>query len=937
MRRLSPAPGARAAGLLSASLLALLIEPALADGPASDIGEVIVTGSRIPTDVLTSIAPVITLERAEIERGNPVSIGQVLQSLPISTGSPLNTNVNNDGDGSTRVDLRGLGPARTLVLLNGRRLPNGGIGADASVDLDSLPLSMVERAEVLTSGASAIYGADAVAGVINVITRQHFSGLTLEANQSLTSYRDGPITQVQALAGVGDSDAAHGMLGADYTRQSGVTFDRRPYSAQPLTIRDDSGTPQYFGSPTTAYGPFRVPGRNALGLAPGRYVLLPGKPGHSAADYTPLSPALTFNFQPYNYAQTPNERTSAWLQGSIPAGDAATAFAEGLWTLRKSSQRLAPTPYSTDTDFSPQLADGSFGIPATNYYNPFRVDLPLVRRRFVELDDRGYEENVRMWRALTGVRGMAGGWHWEASASYATSTAVTHETGLLSIERLLPAIGPSGPDASGRIVCGAPDAAGIVPASNIIASCVPVNLFGGAGTITPDQLANLEAPLRDTGSNSQRILDANAAGAWGSLNGRPIEWALGTTYRREAGRYDFDPLRASGIAGSPLQADVPGGSFNAREVYAEMRAPLLHDIRFAQRVDMSAGVRTSHFSDFGGHTAWQGGIRWQVVAPLSVRVSYAEVFRAPSIAELYEAQVRALDATTLDPCGNEPSAAVRVNCAAHGVPGGSYTQPVDGALVTLAGGNPHLGPERGTSFDTGIDAHWGSAVRTRASVDFFRTAMKGFISPASADTLLSECEEENLAPACSHIERNADGSLARVVVTKQNFGRAMVRGLDMSLTTDVPTHVGQFQGGLLTTYLARRDAQPFEGSLVIHEAGSLDTGNLRAYPHWRALAHVAWERGAWQVTYALQYIGSYTEEVPLDDSITYRHGIAAVTYQDVECAYELAANARLRFGIDNLTGKDPPFVANSSAGNTDAASYRLLGRTFFAEVRVQFH
>ena len=151
------------------------------------------------------------------------------------------------------------------------------------------------------------------------------------------------------------------------------------------------------------------------------------------------------------------------------------------------------------------------------------------------------------------------------------------------------------------------------------------------------------------------------------------------------------------------------------------------------------------------------------------------------------------------------------------------------------------------------------------------------------------------------------------------------------------TRVGQFQGGLLTTYLARRDAQPFEGSLVIHEAGSFDTDNLRAYPHWRALAHVGWERGAWQVTYALQYIGSYTEDVPLDDSITYRHGIAAVVYQDVECGYALAANARLRFGVDNVTGKDPPFVDNNSAGNTDAASYRLLGRTYFAGVRVQFH
>jgi iron complex outermembrane receptor protein len=924
-------------GVLSASLLAAFIEPARADPAAAEIGEVFVTGSRIPADVLTSIAPVIMLERADIEPGNPASLGQVLQSLPVSTGSPSNTNVNNGGDGSTRVDLRGLGPARTLVLLNGRRLPNGGIGADASVDLDSLPLSMVERTEVLTNGASAIYGADAVAGVVNVITRHDFSGIALEAHQALASHGDGPITQLQVLGGSSGPDGAQGMAGLDYTRQNGVTFDRRRYSAQPLAILDDSGTPQFFGSLTSAYGPIRVPEGNALGLGPGRYLLIAGRSGRSAADYTPLSPAGTFNFEPYNYAQTPNERASAWLQGTMPARDGVTAFAEGLWSLRRSSQRLAPTPYSTDTDFSPPLADGSFGIPATNYYNPFGIDLPLVRRRFVELDDRGYDEDVRMWRALAGVRSTAYGWRWEVSASYAMSTAVTRESGVISIARLLPAIGPSGPDGSGRIVCGARDTTGVVTATNVIAGCVPVDLFGGPGTITPEQLANLQAPLRDRGSNSQHIVDANAAGTWGSLNGRPIEWALGATYRREAGRYDFDPLRGAGVAGSALQADVPGGSFNVREVYAETRATLLHDIPLLQRLDVSTGARTSHFSDFGSHTAWQSGLRWQVAGPLSIRASYAQVFRAPSIAELYQAQVRAPDATTPDPCGNEPGATVRLNCAAHGVPGGSYVQPVDGAFLTLAGGNPHLGPERGASFDTGINAHWGNAVRARASIDFFRTAMKGFISPASAGTLLSECEQENLPAACRHVERNQDGSLARVVVTNQNFGQARVRGLDLSLTADVPSSLGEFQGRLLATYLARRDAQPFDGSIVIHQAGSFDTDNFRAYPHWRALAHVGWVRGPWRLTYRLQYIGSFTEAVPLDEFITYRHGIAAVVYHDLECGYLLAANTQLRFGVDDVTGKDPPFVANNSGGNTDSASYRLLGRTYFAQVRVQFH
>src|SRR5882724_6924134 len=221
------------------------------------------------------------------------------------------------------------------------------------------------------------------------------------------------------------------MLGLDYTKQAGVTLDGRAYSAEPLQILDDSGVPEYFGSGATAYGPFYVPPGNVLGLSPGRYALNPGAAGHSPNDYHSFTFADTFNYEPYNYSQTPNERTSVWMQGFLPLRGAATAFVEGLWSYRKSSQRLAPSLYGTDFDGAPELADGSTGIPANSYYNPFGVDLPrVVRRRFVEIDDRGYAENVQMWRTLAGLRDTVGTWHWEVAAGYSTSQAVTRETGL---------------------------------------------------------------------------------------------------------------------------------------------------------------------------------------------------------------------------------------------------------------------------------------------------------------------------------------------------------------------------------------------------------------------------------------------------------------------------------------------------------------------------
>lgn len=223
MRNVRWRPGTTELRAGCAALL-LTLPPALAQAasPAESdaLATVVVTGSRIRGDTSESSGPVTVLTKEQLTRGGNDSLGKVLQTLPYNTGSPPNTNVNGLGDGSTRIDLRGLQPQRTVTLLNGRRLPNGGIGADSSVDIDSLPLSMIDRVEVLTTGASAVYGADAIGGVVNVITRSYFRGVELGLQRSETSRGDGTITRAQALVG-GDVGQGHWMVGADYVDQEG--------------------------------------------------------------------------------------------------------------------------------------------------------------------------------------------------------------------------------------------------------------------------------------------------------------------------------------------------------------------------------------------------------------------------------------------------------------------------------------------------------------------------------------------------------------------------------------------------------------------------------------------------------------------------------------------------------------------------------------------
>jgi iron complex outermembrane receptor protein len=221
--------------------------------------------------------------------------------------------VNALADGSTRIDLRGLQPQRTLTLLNGRRVSNGGIGADASVDFDSLPLSMIDRVEVLTTGASAVYGADAIGGVVNVITRSQFKGVEVGLQRSETSRGDGTITRAQALVG-GVVAQGSWMLGADYVDQKGVSMAAREYSAVPLRAASVDGARVPDGSVVIPDGIFEIPDGNALGLPSGLYTRVPGAAGQAASDWRPYDDE-TFNFAPYTYLQTPNERGSLWLLG----------------------------------------------------------------------------------------------------------------------------------------------------------------------------------------------------------------------------------------------------------------------------------------------------------------------------------------------------------------------------------------------------------------------------------------------------------------------------------------------------------------------------------------------------------------------------------------------------------------------------------------------
>jgi iron complex outermembrane receptor protein len=898
--------------------LLVTLPPALAQAaePAEidPIQTVVVTGSRIRSEPGESTGPVTVLTEDQLTRGGNDSLGKVLQTLPYNTGSPTNTNVNGGGDGSTRIDLRGLEPQRTVTLLNGRRVPNGGIGADASVDIDSLPLSMIDRVEVLTTGASAVYGADAIGGVVNVITRSNFKGVELGLQRSETARGDGAITRAQALVG-GDIGQGSWMLGADYVDQKGVSMAAREYSAIPLAIAGADGARVFFGSSFIPDGIFEVPDGNALGLPPGDYTRVPGAIGQTAGDWRPYGDER-FNFAPYTYLQTPNQRGSLWLLGNQPLSGGVELFFEGLFSRRESSQNLAPAPFGIEN-----------GVPSNNYYNPFGVDVPSGLRRLIELDSRSFSQRVEMWRALAGVRGEVGEWTWEVSAATSESDAVTRENGLPLAEPLLTGLGPSGRDASGRIVCGTPDpATGIVPASAVIEGCVPINLFGGAGSITQEQLDYMAGPLRDEGYNTQRLANISLEGAWGRTPAGEILWAFGGEFRRDSGAYQYDPQRVGGTVGIPLTADIPGGSFEAREGYAEVRLPLLDKPGGWGKLGATLGGRLSDFSTFGTHTTWHAGLRWDLSSAWAVRANYATLFRAPALNELYQAQVSENSFQSVDPCGTSPTPEQQANCAANGVPGGSYVQSLDDTYLLYAGGNTDLEPEDGYSFDAGVEFRSTGSAVWQASVDLFQTRLDGFVEDPGDDVILSECAASGSALACGKIQRFADGSIRSVDTRLSNYGRVTVEGIDLGARLDFETRAGDFSLHALVTNLLTHDVQVFEGSETLERLGRANFGFV--LPEWRGLGGVSWSRDAWLASYALQWIGPYVHCTFTLEGDPYCGDVSAVFYHDVDASYQWGG-ITIRAGVNNLTDEDPPYTGGDA--NTNAATYRLLGRTYFVQ------
>lgn len=944
--------------LLGLAIAQCLAGEAAAQDPAAvpagervaQLEEVVVVGSRIRrVDVETS-QPVFVLEQEQLLRTGLASVGDILQDLTVH-GAALNTTVNNGGDGRTLVDLRNLGPNRTLVLVNGRRWNSG---LDGGVDLNSIPLSIVERIEVLKDGASAIYGSDAIAGVVNITTKSGFVGAQARAWLGEYDAGDGRMESYDFTLGAA-SDRADVAFNVAYVKQEPVYAGDREISAVPIyglppndgragaSQSSPDGRYSFGPAGNCAYDPAGVypggPGCNGRG----------GRPPTTRNRYDPATGAypvanpLTdgYNFAPENYLQTPQERTSLYAQGRYQLTETIAASTEAFYNQRESSQLLAPSPFTLSTNFGPPF---NLVVPADHVYNPFGQPVSFISLR-PGGQSRRFSQDVDTLRIGGGLTGELAlfdrSYAWDLNAVYASQEQAALSGGQLSGTRLAQALGPSFRDAAGTPRCGTPAAP--------IEGCVPFDAFHGAEAFTPDMLSYLYFVAQDQTQLELWDYSANLTGDLVDLWAGPLAFAAGYEYRRNYGEFTPDALLLSGGSLSGGAVGASSGLTTVDEFYAEFTLPLLVDRPGAEVFEVNAAMRYSDYNTFGETTNFKGGLRWKPVADLLLRGNYAEGFRAPTLDELYAPISEFIGDTASEPCvaGNEPTSVA--GCIADGVPGGSY-EPERFVYSAIDGGNAALQPETATDKSLGVVWSPRGIAGLDIALDWYRIEIENAITRTNSDFLLQTCVLQQVPEACARTARDpATGELLLVDARALNSGTLEVEGYDLTVRYAFDTRAGRFSLLWDNAYYAEYLVEVPRGAPPLSVPGNYFTFE----PGWRLRSNLdfTWQRGDWEATLGTRYYpgldeGCFLNPVyrsecssPEVQSPVYfgapENRIDARWYFDLQGAWSTPWNGQVRAGVQNLFDEDPP-VSYSAFANSFDPQYPIPGRFWYLSYTQSF-
>ena len=1006
--------GARASRLLLALLLATLPAAAVRAqeqapaAPVAEVAEVVVTGSRIAAPNLESTSPVQVVTAEEIRLGGKTDIIDVLNQLPqnfqnASTDFSNTSNGLATPGGLTTADLRGLGPQRTLVLVNGRRLgtgdPNTG-NPNPAPDLDQIPVALIERVDVVTGGASAVYGSDAIAGVVNFIMRRNFQGLEIDGQlgENWHYNQEKGLQALQAQAGYdvtsgtrhdGRTRALNVLMGTNFADGNGnVTAYLTYLKADPVTSGDrDFGACQL--NPNTTFTDYVCGGSSSSNLFTSP---LDGK------DYTVVGnqllpwpqagsvPPAYFNSQSYIYMSRGDERYTAGFLAHLEINPYLKPYAEFGYMNDKTQIAIAPSGLFQGNPTDP---NGNFNVNCSNPLlsaqeaailctpaqiaadkaNPGSVSANVnIGRRNIEGGGRVSFWEHNNYRAVLGLQGNFGpAWDYDAYGQYYYTTLFNSNSNYLNFAAVNQALQVTGTAASPVCISGPP--------------CVPWNIFNEGG-VSAEQLAPMYTTGTAYGSITQRIVHADLTGDLGHYGVRlptateGLHVNVGAEHRNE--HLDFAPDSAelsgllSGFGGAAVAID---NGYSVSEGFLEARVPLVQNRTGVRDLIFDAGYRRSDYSTAGVTNTYKFELQYAPSTDLRFRGAYQRAVRAPNIIELFSPQQFSLISPPgVDPCAKTidpatgtiiPATASLTECERTGVTPAQYgnggstnkiKQCVANQCGQVLGGNPELKPEIADSYTLGVTLTPGFLTNFTGSIDYYRIVISQEIGTVGASIILQNCLQTGDPVYCSQIVRDSGGSITGASIatggyikqTGVNIGAAAVKGIDLQGNYRWPlARSGALLLSLNGAYQLSNTTTPLPGAHTYDCVGLYGATCLTINPRWRHNLRFTWQ-SPWNVQ--LSALWRYIGPVDLDSNTsdpTLGNGkyralnarLPSISYLDLSGVWEVNRHLELRAGVNNVLDKDPPIVTQDivPSGSPNAyPTYDTLGRQLFVAFTATF-
>ncbi len=988
--------------LLATTLLVGVAAPAMAQAPATpapaatpaeaDDTAIIVTGSRISRPDLTVASPVNVIGQQEIQLKQNVSAEELIRDVPGLRPS-IGAGVNNGTDGSSRVDLRGIGPERTLVLLDGKRIVP--FGLDGFTDLNTIPTALVDRVDVVTGGASSVYGADAVAGVVNFVLKRNFSGIEASGSYRITGKGDAKGLKADVLIGANlDDGRGNVVLGIGYTKVDQLNQNERSFGLAALNTVNGIPQGSQTSVPSFLLGPSVAGATGPLGSV---YDVTLGR-------FRTATDPDTYNFNPDNLYQTPLERYNIFAQGRYQISSAFEAYVQGMFTRNVVANSAAPSgtftnPYSLPLS-NPYLnaaaraqlcgASGATftsgtGIrtttgltaaqcaaagAASSVTSPDYQEVAVtLARRFVEYGPRFQSFESNQFQVLVGMRGdITPTLKYDLSAQYGETLQNQSRLNWGSYSRVQQAL----------------RATNVSTCTNTANGCVPINLFGSAGSITPQMISFFALDAFIKRVVKQTVVTGSVSGDLFGITSpfgtNPVAFSVGAEYRKLSSSAQPDQASSiqSEVLGTGARVPTDFGQYNVKEAFGELIIPLVEDKPFFHKLTVEGGIRFSDYSTTGPSTTWKAGGTWEPVEGLRLRGMYQRAVRSPNINELFSAPVTGLSNQTVDPCqGTLPvgNAALTALCVGTGAPAtsiGFIASPSAGQINATTAGNRRLDVEKANSLTLGVVVAPPQIRGLSLTVDYFRIKVDSAITQPTQGDILNGCYSTALNPSqtinafCRLIGRNpingglnGAGETLGVVLGFSNLGVIKTAGIDATLRYSLPIGNGSLAFSSTGTWLDYYRFQANPNAINRDCTGYYSVNCTNPRPKWKANTRVTYSNGPFDVSVYWRFISNVGIEPaagttlpprtapqtggpnPANVFVAYQR-IPSYNYFDLAFQAEITDNLNLTLTVNNIANRKPPVVGSGAGGttfnngNTFPTTYDVLGRAFNIGARLKF-